>query len=144
MWPRSRTARLILWSALIAGLGCRVYVMFTDDGIYWPDEIHQSLEPAHRLVFGYGLIAWEFSEGARNWAFPGLIAGLMGATAGLGGDSPHIYLPVIRLVFVAMSLGVALGSTGSPGSGAHPRKPRLPARRPGPWRRPPSTLRTAP
>ena len=109
MWPRSRTARLILWSALIAGLGCRVYVMFTDDGIYWPDEIHQSLEPAHRLVFGYGLIAWEFSEGARNWAFPGLIAGLMGATAGLGGDSPHIYLPVIRLVFVAMSLGVALG-----------------------------------
>ena len=109
MWPRSRTARLILWSALIAGLACRVYVMFTDDGIYWPDEIHQSLEPAHRLVFGYGLIAWEFSEGARNWAFPGLIAGLMSATAGLGGDSPHIYLPVIRLVFVAMSLGVALG-----------------------------------
>ena len=68
MWPRSRAARLILWSALIAGLGCRVYVMFTDDGIYWPDEIHQSLEPAHRLVFGYGLIAWEFIEGARNWA----------------------------------------------------------------------------
>ena len=42
--------------------------MLTDDGIYWPDEIHQSLEPAHRLVFGYGLIAWEFSDGARNWA----------------------------------------------------------------------------
>jgi len=109
MWARSRTARLILWSALIAGLGFRVYVMLTDDGIYWPDEIHQSLEPAHRLVFGYGLIAWEFSEGARNWAFPGLIAGLMGATARLGGDSPHVYLPVIRLVFVVMSLGVALG-----------------------------------
>jgi hypothetical protein len=33
----------------------------------------------------------------------------MGATAGLGGDSPHIYLPVIRLVFVVMSLGTALG-----------------------------------
>ena len=109
MWPRSRTARLILWSALIAGLACRVYVMFTDAGIYWPDDIDLSLEPAHRLVFGYGLIAWEFSEGARNWAFPGLIAGLMSATAGLGGDSPQIYLPVIRLVFIAMSLGVALG-----------------------------------
>jgi GPI mannosyltransferase 3 len=109
MWPRSGAARLILWSALIAGLGCRVYVMFTDDGIYWPDEIHQSLEPAHRLVFGYGLIAWEFSDGARNWAFPGVIAGLMSATAGLHGDRPQIYLPVIRLVFVAMSLGTALG-----------------------------------
>jgi hypothetical protein len=109
MWPRSRAARLILWSALIAGLGCRVYVTFTDEGIYWPDEIHQSLEPAHRLVFGYGLIAWEFVNGARNWAFPGLIAGLIRAIAALGGDRPHIYLPVIRLVFVAMSLGTALG-----------------------------------
>jgi phosphatidylinositol glycan class B len=109
MWPHSRTARLILWSALIAGLGCRLYVVFTDEGIYWPDEIHQSLEPAHRLVFGYGLVAWEFSEGARNWAFPGLIAGLMAAVAGLGGDTPDVYLPVIRLVFVAMSLGTALG-----------------------------------
>ena len=109
MWPRSRTANLILWPALLAGLGCRLYVAFTDQGIHWPDEIHQSLEPAHRLVFGYGLIAWEFSEGARNWAFPGFIAALMGAIAGLGGDSPQVYLPVIRMIFVAMSLGTALG-----------------------------------
>ena len=92
--------------------------MFTDDGIYWPDEIHQSLEPAHRLVFGYGLIAWEFVEGARNWAFPGFIAGLMSATAGLGGDSPQIYLLVIRFVFVAMSLGDCPGDLpGRPGLG---------------------------
>jgi hypothetical protein len=109
MWPQSRTARLIVWPALLAGLVCRVYVVSTDDGIHWPDEIHQSLEPAHRLVFGYGLVAWEFSEGARNWAFPGFVAALMGVAAGLGGDSPHIYLAVIRLVFVAMSLGTALG-----------------------------------
>ena len=32
---------------------------------------YQSLEPAHRLVFGYGMLAWEFIEGARNWALPG-------------------------------------------------------------------------
>lgn len=109
MWPHSRTAALILSFALLAGVACRVYVAFTDDGIYWADEIHQSLEPAHRLVFGYGLVAWEFREGARNWAFPGFIAGLMAACAGLGGDSPHVYLPVIRVVFVAMSLATALG-----------------------------------
>jgi hypothetical protein len=109
MQPPSRTARLIFWPALIVGLLCRIYVVFTDDGIYWPDEIHQSLEPAHRLVFGYGLIAWEFVEGARNWAFPGFIAGLMLTSAALGGDSPQIYLLVIRFVFVAMSLATALG-----------------------------------
>jgi GPI mannosyltransferase 3 len=109
MRPQSTTARLILWSALIVGLGCRVYVMLTDDGIYWPDEIHQSLEPAHRLVFGYGLVAWEFAAGARNWAFPGFVAGLMRTSAMLGGDSPQAYLLVIRLVFVVMSLATALG-----------------------------------
>jgi hypothetical protein len=108
MRPHSATARLILWSALLIGLGCRAYVMLTDDGIYWPDEIHQSLEPAHRLVFGYGLVAWEFVEGARNWTFPGLVAGLMRASAALGGDSPRIYLPVIRFAFVAMSIATAL------------------------------------
>jgi hypothetical protein len=109
MSPHSRTARLILWPSLLAGLACRLFVAFTDHGIYWPDEIHQSLEPAHRLVFGYGLVAWEFSEGARNWAFPGLIAGLLGAVASLGGDRPDAYLPAVRLAFVAMSLGTALG-----------------------------------
>jgi hypothetical protein len=63
-------------------------------------------------VFGYGLVAWEFSEGARNWAFPGLIAGVLGAVSGLGGDRPDVYLPVVRLAFVAMSLGTALGTYG--------------------------------
>lgn len=109
MRPQSTTARLVLWTALIAGLGCRIYVSLTDDGIYWPDEIHQSLEPAHRLIFGYGLIAWEFAAGARNWAFPGFVAAVMKVSAALGGDSPQIYLLVIRFVFVAMSLGTALG-----------------------------------
>ena len=109
MRPHSITARLIFWPALIAGLGCRVYVALTDHGIYWPDEIHQSLEPAHRLVFGYGLVAWEFAAGARNWAFPGFVAALMKTSAMLGGDDPGIYLLVIRFVFVAMSLGTALG-----------------------------------
>ena len=60
-------------------------------------------------MFGYGFIAWEFAEGARNWTFPGFVAALMKTSAALGGDSPQIYLPVIRFVFVAMSLGAALG-----------------------------------
>ena len=81
MPAQSATARLVLWAALIAGLGCRLYVALTDHGIYWPDEIHQSLEPAHRLVFGYGFIAWEFAAGARNWAFPGFVAALMKTSA---------------------------------------------------------------
>ena len=29
-------------------------------GIHHEDEIFQSLEHAHRLVFGYGFVPWEF------------------------------------------------------------------------------------
>ena len=44
-------------------------------GIHYPDEVMQSLEQAHRLVFGYGLVPWEFRDGARSWLLPGLLAG---------------------------------------------------------------------
>src|SRR3954447_8881518 len=57
-------ARGLLLGALALGATLRVYLALTDDGLYWPDEIYQSLEPAHRLVFGYGLVAWEFIDGA--------------------------------------------------------------------------------
>src|SRR5262245_14076681 len=69
--------------ATLLGIGAvfRAWLSFHDDGIYWPDEIYQGLEPAHRLVFGSGLVAWEFIEGARTWALPGLVALLMKACA---------------------------------------------------------------
>lgn len=49
--------------------------------IVWPDEIFQSLEPAHRAVFGVGVTPWEFREGTRSWLLPGMLAGLMTATS---------------------------------------------------------------
>lgn len=41
-----------------------------------PDEFWQSLEPAHRLVFGYGYLTWEWRRGnaIRSWLFPLLFA----------------------------------------------------------------------
>src|SRR3989442_2829366 len=75
--PRERKIAFgVLGSVLFIGLAIRVWLSVNDDGIYWPDEIFQSLEPAHRLVFGYGLYAWEFVDGARNWAFPAFVAAL--------------------------------------------------------------------
>ncbi len=32
-----------------------------------PNEIMQYVEPPHRLVFGNGVIYWEFFCGARSW-----------------------------------------------------------------------------
>jgi len=107
--PRSLPARVTLAVAMLLGLGLRLAVVFGDEGIYWPDEIYQSFEPAHRLVFGYGLVPWEYVDGARTWALPGLVALVLKLCAMFGGDSPFVYLRVTKLVFALMSLGTALG-----------------------------------
>ena len=60
---------------LLGASALRLWLAFDDHSIYWPDEIYQSLEQAHRLAFGSGFIPWEFRDGARNWILPGLIAG---------------------------------------------------------------------
>ncbi|XP_018020158.1 GPI mannosyltransferase 3 isoform X2 [Hyalella azteca] len=39
-----------------------------------PDEYWQSLEVAHRMVFGYGYLTWEWHECIRSIFFPGLFA----------------------------------------------------------------------
>src|SRR5260370_11377538 len=100
----------LLSLSLAAGTGIRAWLSLHDDGIYWPDEIYQSLEPAHRLAFGYGMIAWEFVEGARSWLLPGALAGLLKVSAQLGLDSPREYLWLVRLLFSALSLLLAFGN----------------------------------
>jgi hypothetical protein len=102
-------ARVLLAFVLIAGLVIRIIIVFSDEGIYWPDEIYQSFEPAHKLVFGYGLVPWEFIEGARNWALPGVVALVLKLCALFGGDSPFVYIRVTKLVFALASIGTAIG-----------------------------------
>ncbi len=99
MEPDRWTARALLAAVVTLAGALRLRLALTDDGIYWPDEIYQSLEPAHRWVYGYGLVAWEFVRGARNWAFPGLVTGLLGLARAMGLDSPPAYLHWVRGVF---------------------------------------------
>lgn len=105
-----RLAAILLAVVLAVGAALRVWLALTDDGLYWPDEVYQSLEPAHRLVFGYGMVAWEFIAGARSWALPGLVAGLMWVAKGLGLDSPGGYLGVVKGAFALMGAASAWGS----------------------------------
>lgn len=39
-----------------------------------PDEYWQSQEPAHRLVFNYGYLTWEWRVGIRSYLYPLVIA----------------------------------------------------------------------
>lgn len=107
--PAEPAARAVLFGSLLLGFVLRAHLVFTDDGINWPDEIYQSFEPAHRLVFGHGLVAWEFLEGARTWAVPGFVAVWLGLCKLVGADSPTTYIPVVKLVFGVLSLIAALG-----------------------------------
>ncbi|PVV03512.1 hypothetical protein BB560_002000, partial [Smittium megazygosporum] len=52
-----------------------------------PDETWQSLEVAHRLVFGYGYLTWEWKNKLREWAFPFLFATLYKFSSLLGLDN---------------------------------------------------------
>lgn len=99
----------LVWGALALGMVVRLQLAFSDQGIYWPDEVYQSLEPAHRLVFGYGYVPWEFIDGARNWALPGLVAGLFFFCKLLGLSDPGQYLGLTRIAFSAASVGCAYG-----------------------------------
>ena len=58
-------------------------------GTYFvPDEYWQSLEVAHRLVFGYGYLTWEWLEGIRGYFHPLLFACLYRLLAWLHLDYP--------------------------------------------------------
>ncbi len=100
-------SRVLLGTALVVGAGLRLYAAATDDGIYWPDETYQSLEPAHRAVFGYGLVPWEFVEGARHWATPGFIAALLFACKLIGLASAAQYVTVVKGVFALIAVSAA-------------------------------------
>jgi hypothetical protein len=76
------------------------------DYVAHPYEILEYLEPAHRLVFGQGIVTWEYAYGTRSWIIPGFIALILKCLAALGLDRPDIYLPTVRLVFCAISLSL--------------------------------------
>lgn len=89
---------------LAGAAALRGWLAWYDHSVFWPDEIHQSLEQAHRAVFGYGLVPWEFRDGARNWFFPGSIAALWKAASLLGVDSSIALITLARLALVASSV----------------------------------------
>ena len=102
-----------LWLAVIAvaaGGGLRAAGAVLNRGIYWPDEIYQTLEPAHWLVFGYGLHPWEYIQGARGWVLPGAIAGIFKASQLVGLGQADAYLAIVRTVFALVGVLTVLAT----------------------------------
>lgn len=70
---------------------------------YHADELFQYLEQAHRIVFGYGIVPWEYRYGMRSWLVPLLLSGPMriGAAIDPAGD---LYLVLARAAVTLAAL----------------------------------------
>ncbi len=99
------TEPVLLGLVLLGALAARVWVVATHTYILFPDETFQYLEPAHRLVFGSGIVTWEFLDGIRSWLLPGVLAGVMWVVV-LVDPAPAAYVTVLRLLCVLASLSV--------------------------------------
>jgi hypothetical protein len=86
----------------LLAIGLRVIPIIFVPSMVWGDEIFQASEQAHRLVYGSGLVPWEFQLGMRSWLLPGVIAALM-EFARIGGDGPDYYIPLIAGSFAALA-----------------------------------------
>ncbi len=71
------------------------------------DEVFQSLEPAHRIWSGWGVVTWEWRDGIRSYLFPWFLAALMALSSHLGLQGTG-YLPLISATLSLLSLGVVV------------------------------------
>ena len=98
-------ARRWLAGILLSAFVVRVIIAIALPTSAYPDEIFQTREAAHRLVYGYGIVPWEFREGIRNWIFPAFLAAIMRASAWMRPGSLG-YTLGIALTLSALSLTV--------------------------------------
>jgi GPI mannosyltransferase 3 len=121
--PARASARewLRLWGPPLAALllGALPAVLAVAElGRLHPDEVYQSLEPAFFRVHGYGVMAWEWRQGLRNWAVPLLLAGLFRLAGVFGVVDPWtlrglVGIPVALLHAAALLAAFRLGKRQS-------------------------------
>jgi hypothetical protein len=94
-------------AVFIIAFAVRLLPVFVFPSLNHPDEMGQTVEQAHRLVFGAGVVPWEFVYGTRSWVLPGVLAGLM-KLASLLGDGPDYYMSLIGSAMAALGATAAL------------------------------------
>jgi GPI mannosyltransferase 3 len=99
----SATEACCLAGLLAVAFALRLIPVFVLPGILVADEVIQTVEQAHRMVYGSGFVPWEFLYGIRSWLLPGVFAGVMLAVRPLGED-PAVYLPALGILCALVSL----------------------------------------
>ncbi|XP_006511350.1 GPI mannosyltransferase 3 isoform X3 [Mus musculus] len=83
---------LVLFTIALRILNC-----FLVQTSFVPDEYWQSLEVAHRMVFSYGYLTWEWTERLRGYTYPLIFASIYKVLHLLGKDSVQFLIWIPRL-----------------------------------------------
>ena len=108
MKPERLATPLII--SLSTALAIRLFIAVAFPNYYAPDEIFQYIEQAHRLVFGHGVVPWEFQVGLRSWLIPLILAAPM-AVAHWVTPAPMAGLMLIRILLCFASLPIVWCAT---------------------------------
>ncbi|XP_033737188.1 GPI mannosyltransferase 3-like [Pecten maximus] len=84
-----------IFLGLIALRVCNALMIQT---YFVPDEYWQSLEVAHKIVFDYGYLTWEWRQGIRSYFYPTIFAFLYKTLAVLGLDHRLLLIKLPRIV----------------------------------------------
>ena len=96
--PEAPVANLRGWTilAILLGLLLRAGFAIVWPTIQRPDETFQNLEPAYRLLTGWGIVSWEWRDGIRSFLFPDALAAIMAAAR-------FVHLPLVPAVWVVLA-----------------------------------------
>lgn len=107
MWLNSKkSARRLLWFICLFGFGLRLWFNLVSHHIYHPDEIFQTLEPTYRLVYGYGIIPWDYTYGLRSWLTPYFLSLPLSTLKFLHLTEPRQYIPLMKIFLSLLSLSL--------------------------------------
>jgi hypothetical protein len=95
---------LVVAAAVVTALALRTAAALVPSMAH-PDEVFQYLEQAHRLVFGYGIVPWEYRYGMRSWLVPLSLSPFMRLGHWLSPDG-MLYLLLPKLAVAALSLSL--------------------------------------
>ncbi|WP_242394492.1 glycosyltransferase family protein [Anaeromyxobacter oryzisoli] len=96
--------RRVPWALVVAAAALPAVFALVRLGRWHPDEIYQYLEPAFFRVHGYGVRAWEWDVGLRNWAIPFVLAAFLRAAHAAGIDHPIACRAVLAVPQAAVLL----------------------------------------
>ncbi|XP_039413287.1 GPI mannosyltransferase 3 isoform X1 [Corvus cornix cornix] len=82
---------------LALALALRTFNCFLVQTSFVPDEYWQSLEVAHRMVFNYGYLTWEWTSSLRGYSYPLIFASMYKALQLLAKDNVQLLIWVPRL-----------------------------------------------